>query len=284
MPKLSIITVNLNNREGLERTIQSVVSQTFTDFEYIIVDGGSTDGSVEVIQSFIPSIPQSFTWLSEPDTGIYNAMNKGIKLAKGEYLLFLNSGDWLADENVIGDFCKCNLNEDIISGNVIMNNAKNEIWESPKKNKLVFYVFYRTTIPHQASFIKKNLFYQYGFYNENNIIVSDWEFFLEHLMINNCSYNHFDRIISYLDMTGISQNSSFNDLQMEERQSILKKHFPAKILSDYDDLRDLKAITNYSLYPYVELFSRFPKLQRIVKRFMKIILILSGKKHLIPRQ
>jgi glycosyltransferase involved in cell wall biosynthesis len=281
MPKLSIITINLNNREGLQRTIQSVVSQTFTDFEYIIIDGGSTDGSVEVIREYVDRIDY---WISEPDTGIYNAMNKGIRLAKGEYLLFLNSGDWLADENVVKDFYKSKLNEDVISGNVVMKNAKNEIWESPQKDKLVFYVFYRTTIPHQATFILKYLFLQYGFYNENNHIVSDWEFFLECLMINNCSYNHFDRIISYCDMTGISQNSSFATLQKEERQSILKKHFPSKILSDYDDLRDLKSITTYSLYPYVELFSRFPKLQRIVKRFMKIILILNGKKHLIPRQ
>jgi glycosyltransferase involved in cell wall biosynthesis len=237
-----------------------------------------------VIQSLNPSIPQSFTWISEPDTGIYNAMNKGIKLAKGEYLLFLNSGDWLTDGNVVKDFCKSNLNEDFISGNVVMKNAKNEIWESPQKDKLVFYVFYRTTIPHQATFIIKNLFFQYGFYNENNHIVSDWEFFLECLMINNCSYNHFDRIISCCDMSGISQNPSFDKLQMKERQRVLKKYFSTKILSDYDDLRDLKTIASYSLYPYVELFSRFPKLQRIVKRFMKLILILNGKKDLIPRR
>lgn len=278
--KLSIITINRNNIKGLRKTIESVLSQTFTDFEYIVIDGASTDGSVDVIKEYADKISY---WVSEPDNGIYNAMNKGILKATGEYLLFLNSGDWLVDVNVIKDFCKSDLNEDIISGNVVMNNAQNELWESPQKDKLVFYVFYRTTIPHQATFILKNLFYQYGFYNENNIIVSDWEFFLKCLMMNNCSYNHFDRIISYLDMTGISQNHSFDNLQKEERQRILEKYFPEKILSDYDDLRDLKAITKYSLYPYVELFSQFPKLQRIAKRLMKTILILSGKKHLLPR-
>jgi len=280
MPKLSIITVNLNNREGLERTIQSVISQTFTDFEYIIIDGGSTDGSVEVIQNHADRIDY---WVSEPDKGIYNAMNKGILKANGEYLLFLNSGDWLADEKVVKDFCKSNLNEDIISGNVVMNNPKKEIWKTPQKDELKFSVFYEGTLPHPPTFIIKDLFYQYGFYNENNILVSDWEFFLKCLVIKNCSYNHVDRIISYFDMTGISQNPLFANLLMEERQSILKKYFPEIVLADYAELRDLKAITNYALYPYVELFARFPKLQRIVKRFMKIILILNNKKHLIPR-
>jgi len=97
-PKLSIITVNLNNAEGLRKTIESVVTQTFTDFEYIIIDGGSTDGSVEIIKLYADKITY---WVSEPDKGIYNGMNKGIMVAKGEYCQFLNSGDWLVNENVL---------------------------------------------------------------------------------------------------------------------------------------------------------------------------------------
>jgi glycosyltransferase involved in cell wall biosynthesis len=280
-PKLTIITINRNNAEGLRKTIESVVNQTFTDFEYIVIDGASTDGSVDVIKEYADKITY---WISEPDTGIYNAMNKGIVKATGEYLQFLNSGDWLADKDVIDDFCKSGLNEDIISGNVIMNNTKNEIWESPQKERLVFYVFYKTSIPHQATFIKRQLFNLYGYYNEKNIIVSDWEFFLKCLMINNATYNHFDRLVAHFDMNGMSQNSSFGKLQMEERECILNKYFPAKILSDYDDLSNLKAITKHSLYPYVEIFSQYPKLQWIAKRFLKIILILRGKKYLIPHR
>ena len=92
--KLSIVTVNLNNADGLLKTIESVASQTFTDFEYIIVDGASTDESLNIICQY-ENVPMShFQWISEPDSGIYQAMNKGIRMAKGEYLLFLNSGDY----------------------------------------------------------------------------------------------------------------------------------------------------------------------------------------------
>ena len=88
--KLSVITINFNNRDGLRKTIESVVNQTFKDFEYIIIDGGSTDGSVDVIKEYADRIDY---WVSEPDKGIYNAMNKGIDVAKGEYCIFMNSGD-----------------------------------------------------------------------------------------------------------------------------------------------------------------------------------------------
>ena len=96
--KLSIITINLNNKNGLSETISSVIAQTFTDYEYIIIDGQSTDGSLEVIKQNANHINQ---WISENDHGIYNAMNKGLNLAKGEYCLFLNSGDSLYDSDVL---------------------------------------------------------------------------------------------------------------------------------------------------------------------------------------
>ena len=96
--KLSIITINYNNKNGLQKTIDSVISQTFKDFEWIIIDGGSTDGSKELIEKYSQHITY---WVSEPDKGIYNAMNKGIKVAKGEYLFFLNSGDYLVQPNTI---------------------------------------------------------------------------------------------------------------------------------------------------------------------------------------
>ena len=96
--KFSIITINYNNCEGLRRTIESVVNQTCHDFEYIIIDGGSTDGSVDVIKQYADQIDY---WVSEPDKGIYNAMNKGVAVAKGEYCLFLNSGDSLHNNSAL---------------------------------------------------------------------------------------------------------------------------------------------------------------------------------------
>jgi glycosyltransferase involved in cell wall biosynthesis len=99
--KLTIITINYNNAEGLRKSMESVLNQTSKDFEYIIIDNQSTDGSLEVIQTFELSNFHTFKSISEPDSGIYNAMNKGIRMAKGDYIHFLNSGDWLIDELVV---------------------------------------------------------------------------------------------------------------------------------------------------------------------------------------
>lgn len=118
MPKLSIITVNLNNREGLRKTIESVICQSFSDYEYIIIDGGSTDGSKELIELYQNKVTY---WISETDKGIYNAMNKGIKTGKGDYCLFLNSGDWLVNSTVIEKEFSDSKQADIIYGNTIFS-------------------------------------------------------------------------------------------------------------------------------------------------------------------
>ena len=97
--KISIITINWNNNEGLKRTLESVVSQTSREYEYIVVDGASTDGSVETIVRYANH--SILRWVSEPDGGIYNAMNKGIRMATGEYVMMLNSGDWFVGEGVL---------------------------------------------------------------------------------------------------------------------------------------------------------------------------------------
>ena len=112
--RLSVITINMNNRKGLERTIKSVVCQIFADFEYIVIDGASVDGSADVIREYADKIHY---WISEPDTGIYNAMNKGILQAKGDYCLFLNSGDALYTTTVLEEVFNQNFSEDIIIGN-----------------------------------------------------------------------------------------------------------------------------------------------------------------------
>ena len=151
--KLSIITVNLNNRIGLERTINSVVSQTFKDFEWIVIDGGSTDGSKELITQYANHFAY---WVSEPDKGIYNAMNKGIKVAKGEYLLFLNSGDWIIDERVAQDFIETSISADIISGDVCLVYDENTmpIKKSPSPEDVGFdYFFHYIKTPIKISYI-----------------------------------------------------------------------------------------------------------------------------------
>src|ERR1700749_5163063 len=116
-PLLSIITINYNDSEGLGTTINSVKHQNYRPIEFIIIDGGSTDGSKELIEKNISIVDH---WVSEKDEGIYHAMNKGIQKAKGEYLLFLNSGDYLNDSNTLAILIADHHNEDIIYGDIFM--------------------------------------------------------------------------------------------------------------------------------------------------------------------
>lgn len=278
MKKLTIITINRNNAEGLRKTIESVLSQTFTDYEYIIIDGASVDNSVDVIKQYEDKITY---WISEPDNGIYNAMNKGIKVSHGEYLQFLNSGDWLCANTTIEDVFKMNRTEDILYGNDLLYYDKQRFELKTYPQNLTFYNLFVGTISHQGTFHKRILFDQP--YNENYKLVSDWEFQIKKIVFSNCTTYQINKGIVYFDMSGISQSPAFEEMLINERKNVLDKYFPKRVLSDYEDLKQLKAITSSSLYPYVQVFLEYPGLQRIVKRFMKIILILNGKRNLIPR-
>ena len=167
--KLSLITINRNNVEGLRKTIKSVIAQTLDGFEYIVIDGASTDGSVDVIKQYENKISY---WVSEPDKGIYNAMNKGIARAQGEYVLFLNSGDYLVDKNVLVNVVAYELKEDIVYGEQLVEkngSLQKTLFLEPES--ISFYSFIKSSLPHQCTFIRKNLFDKIGLYNESNKIV-----------------------------------------------------------------------------------------------------------------
>lgn len=233
--KLSIITINRNNAAGLRKTIESVVSQTYTDFEYIIIDGASTDDSVDVIKEYAEAtlpcgegLGERLYWVSEPDNGIYNAMNKGILKAKGEYLLFMNSGDWLVDEEVVRDFCNSDIAEDVVFGNIyLVDNEIVNLQKSVSKVDFGFEHFYfGGYLPHQSSFIKKELFLNYGLYNESYKISADFDFFVNVLLTKKASYNYFNRIVSYYDLSGISSKNKSNIIYPDEREYIMQNHVP----------------------------------------------------------
>jgi glycosyltransferase involved in cell wall biosynthesis len=245
MPKLSIITVNLNNAEGLQKTIKSVLSQTFTDFEYILIDGCSIDESVEVIKGYGERLTY---WVSEPDLGIYNGMNKGILKANGEYLLFLNSGDYLNNFNVLKDVFIKNFTEDLILGSVIFNSGdKQELFEIPDINNLTFRYFINSTIPHPGAFIKQSLFKKLGYFNEEYIISSDWEFFLIAIFYSGASLRKIPEIISVFDRNGISSLPENASLVKNERKKILQKYFSG-FLPDYEYLEYLEKVNGEMEY------------------------------------
>lgn len=226
MKILSVVTINYNNKEGLRKTINSVLDQSFGEYEYIIIDGGSTDGSVEVIKEYSDRINY---WVSEQDKGIYNAMNKGIQQAKGQYLIFMNSGDCFHDYSVLEWFFAQNTDEDIAIGKVScvgMNMIK-----EPPGNEFSLMDFYRNHPPHQAAFFKRTIF-QYGMFDESFKLVSDWSFFIDRLIFKNCSYRYLNRIIADYDMGGLSTTQV--QLLKKEEALVLKEFLPARILKDYE--------------------------------------------------
>jgi len=243
-PKLSVITINFNNAIGLRQTMKSVLEQTFTDLEYIVIDGGSADGSVEVIKEFEhikfeisesdPKINVNipFQWISESDKGIYHAMNKGIALAKGEYCFFINSGDYFVSPNVVKSVFSEGPEESIIFGNLIIGLNNKITGKIRGKSTLTFFDLYKSNVvKHQSAFIKRKLFEVYGLYNENLKIVADWEFFLKTLGFANESYRYMDIDIAYFDNDGISSNAG--NVTINERNHVLQTIVPPMILPDY---------------------------------------------------
>lgn len=224
--KLSIITVCKNAEGAIERTILSVVTQSCfnENIEYLIIDGASTDKTVEIIKQYADKYP--IKWISEPDSGIYNAMNKGIKLATGDYLLFLNAGDYLIHYNVVKSLT--NLFEsgtfDLIHGNTFCVDPETEkyaVKAVPETPEVDF--FYLDTLPHQATFYKKEVFEKFGGYEENFKIISDNILNKKLICDYHVSAKHVDQVISVFVSDGISFTNT--KLDLEERKTFQKNYF-----------------------------------------------------------
>ena len=219
---LSIITVNLDDKSGLSRTVESIKNQNFQDFEFIIIDGGSKDESLEVIKENETLINY---WVSEKDSGIYNAMNKGINKASGKYILFLNSGDYLLSKDALSIDFKT-ITQDIVYGHLTHNN-NNVLNTSAYKDNIDLGFFFKSTLPHGSTFIKRELFLNYGLYKTDYIIVSDWIFFLERIVIDSCSTLNLNKAVSVFTLGGISTRPENKDLVKQERDRYLNTIMPS---------------------------------------------------------
>jgi glycosyltransferase involved in cell wall biosynthesis len=237
MTRISVITINYNNLAGLQKTVASVIAQTYRNFEYIIIDGGSTDGSKSLIEKNADKISY---WVSEKDKGIYNAMNKGILKAKGEYCLFLNSGDWFVNPDVLENVFTSDPQESIVYGNIlkVYSPHKIETDKEPQRSTLTLADMFFSTLNHPASFIKRSLFDKFGLYNEEYKIVSDWAFFLNVIGIHNVPVKYVDIDITCYDMSGIS--SSDSELAAKERETELKKTLPERVYVDYQQMAEYR--------------------------------------------
>lgn len=239
---VSIITVNHNEASGLERTIKSVIAQTYHEIEYIIIDGGSTDESVDIIKKYSDHITY---WISEADKGIYHAMNKGIMKVTHDYVLFLNSGDEFYSDKSLQQLAGVANGEDFIYGDLVLRENDKE-WISHYPSIFTFSYFLTSSLPHPSTLIKHSLFDKIGLYNEQLKIVSDWEFFTKAICKYNATYKHVGKLISVFYVGGISSNAENKKLWEQEIQFVLQKEFTS-FLPDYkrheEVERDLHLLT-----------------------------------------
>ncbi len=227
MLKLSVITINFNNSDGLGKTIESVFQQNFTDYEYIIIDGGSTDGSVDVIKKYSENISY---WISEKDKGIYHAMNKGIAIANGMYCLFLNSGDTLVNETVLQNVFNQKPTADIVYGNKQTREVNGSVIHRTMPDKIGVVQLYADTLWHPVSFIKRELFIKYGGYDEHFKIAGDYEFFVRVIISNKVSTKHLQLEIASFDMNGVSSDKKNREKLMAERRAAQDKYMNPVLL------------------------------------------------------
>ena len=220
---LSIITVCLNDKHGFARTAESVISQSFQDFEWVVVDGGSADGTEQLLKSYSGRIDHL---ISEPDDGIYDAMNKGIRSASGDFCLFLNAGDTLYSCDCIRQL-QPHLVGDLIIGKMEVidpeDTNKNGIREFESRNIGKRYLFYRT-LPHQATCIRKALFDQYGLYDTSFVIAADHDFFMR-VFNKGAEMTFLPFCLSSYYLDGVSSRMKVSKLFEEERRRIRSVHF-----------------------------------------------------------
>ena len=242
--KLSIITINYNNSEGLKRTLESVVNQTNKEFEHIVVDGGSSDGSVSVIKSYEELIITNrvnretqyplISWVSEKDKGIYNAMNKGVRKAQGEYVLMLNSGDYLVDEHVIERMTLELDGTDIVQGNNIED--RNGIVYRNRgygKSDIDMNDVLHGHFLHQSSFCRRDLFDKYGYFDESYRIVGDTKFFMNCLGLHNATFKYVDIDVANYDCNGVSapQLGQWNEPSKSEYNQLVSELFSQRMVT-----------------------------------------------------
>lgn len=220
---ITVVTVCYNSEDTIEETMQSVLCQTYADKEYLIIDGNSSDRTMDIVRKY--DTCDCIRAISEPDSGLYDAMNKSLGMAKGDYVIFLNSGDVFCDKNVLQDM-SAHLTEDIVYGNVIRRKHNGDIVEKyPGKHKLFWLLLQGKMVSHQVLFTKTDVMRKYGF-DESYKITADFNF-LVRAVHDKCTLRYVDRNVSIMEnREGISARpENLNIMRAEDDRSI-KEYFP----------------------------------------------------------
>ncbi len=269
--KLSIITITYNNLAGLQKTAASVLAQTATDLEWVIIDGDSTDGTKVYLDTLRADVGRlalhplaGLQIVSEPDTGIYNAMNKGIRLTQGEYIQILNAGDCLAaadvTERMLSELSRLAQEKtvDILYGNMLKVDESGRVIGKSGEVERSLRQYYSATLNHDCAYIRRALFDVYGFYDESLRIVSDWKWYLQAIGLGKVAPTYVDIDVTLFDCGGISETNL--DLRQAERRQVLEEVLPPAVLWDYDhhafDMEQMNRLRRHHLYPLVYFIER----------------------------
>ncbi len=240
--KITVITVCLNSEKTIRRTMDSVLQQGYQNYEYIIVDGGSRDKTIEYIEAYKEKFMNQLVLISEPDKGIYDAMNKGIRKAQGEFIVIINSDDYLekqAFERIVVAIEAGNA--EVICGNVIYIKkdhkrvlASTELFVDERQaihKRLLHYA-------HPSTVIKKSVYEQYGLYEDRFFISSDYDLMIR-LLQNKVNMTYIDHTLSYFTLGGVSQKQKIRGIR--EVRSINKKYFG----TCYSSIMAIKAFVKF---------------------------------------
>lgn len=205
-PEVSIITVVLNDVAGIKNTLESVRLQDYGKIEHIVIDGGSTDGTVDIIRQYQR---ESLIWLSEPDSGIYNAMNKGLSKAGGRLIGTLNSGDSYSSDTVtrLIDVYRDSPETDVFHGNISLISGCESLEEIFYPDLDYSRLPFKMTLNHPGSFITRKAYEDYGKYNEYYKIAGDYELF-SRFYLKGARFKYIDHIMAYMAAGGISETKA----------------------------------------------------------------------------
>lgn len=203
---------------------KTIISQLYPNIEYIIVDGASTDNTFKVIQKYRDKITKI---ISEPDTGIYNAMNKGVTYSTGDILYFLNANDSLYDENVIADIVNHfkETKASVIFGDMSFLNEDGNLKELRSYALVDKLFFINENICHQGTFYRREVFDKCGIYDESFKLFADYDLNLKAIMVKGLKAKHINRTIANFTLEGPSNSSKYKEIQDEERHKILSRYF-----------------------------------------------------------
>jgi len=218
--KFSIITICYNEEAGIRRTCESIVNQTFSGYEWIVIDGGSSDATLEVLREYESSID---FLVSEPDEGIYDAMNKGIARANGEYLIFMNGGDAFASQAVL-EWVAAVPQRDLIYGDIFFDKVGGDtaIYPDAMSNGYLL----KNMVPHQATFYRRALFEKFGKYDTSYRIAADYDLYVRLLEVGKVDHYHLNKPLAVFDLNGISNNRDYRLLRKQENHRVRMKYFP----------------------------------------------------------